>query len=173
MSEKPLSTVPRTRLVYLSPGEISEDEDRFQSRAAYPRDYRDHDLHDVDVYNPLFEGVISVWRDPDDKKIYVIKGHRRLHLAKRVQAPVVLVQFLDASTDADAFAKGVEIGIADWEGERGDKLLWAIESRRAAVDRALHTRWLDPDGESAKSLYRYYPDLGRRYSEYPKDYQDK
>ena len=89
MSEKPLSTVPRTRLVYLSPGEISEDEDRFQSRAAYPRDYRDHDLHDVDVYNPLFEGVISVWRDPDDKKIYVIKGHRRLHLAKRVQAPVV------------------------------------------------------------------------------------
>jgi hypothetical protein len=90
-----------------------------------------------------------------------------LHLAKRVQAPAVLVQFLDASTDADAFAQGVEIGIADWEVEHGDKLLWAIESRRAAVDCALHKRWLDPDGESAKSLYRFYPDLGRRYSSSP------
>lgn len=173
MSEKPLSTVTPNRFVFLPPGEISEDEDRFQSRAAYSRDYRDHDLDDVDVYNPLFGGVISVWRDPEDERIYVIKGHRRLHLAKRVQAPAVLVQFLDASTDADAFAQGVEIGIADWEVEHGDKLLWAIESRRAAVDCALHKRWLDPDGESAKSLYRFYPDLGRRYSSSPGDYKDK
>jgi hypothetical protein len=82
------------------------------------------------------------------------------------------VQFLDAPTDADAFAKGVELSLAQWAFERGDKLRWAIESRRAAVDRALHTRWLDPDGESANRLYKLYPDLGRRYSSFPEDHKE-
>ena len=161
------------QVVQLEPSEIFEDAERFQSRAAYPRDYRESDLDDVNAYNPLFAGVISVWRDPDDERIYVVKGHRRLRLAKRVRAPWVRARFLSALTDADAFAAGVELGIADWAGEGGDKMLWAIESRRAAVDRALHTRWLDPDSEPARRLYQYYPDLGRRYSESPEDYEGK
>ncbi len=132
----------------------------------------DQDLDGVEFYNSAFAGVISVWRDPDDAKLYVIDGHRRLRLAKRVQFPVVLVEFLEASTDADAFAKGVELSLAQWVLERGDKLRWAIESRRAAVERALHTRWLDPDGESANRLYKLYPDLRRRYSSFPEDHKD-
>jgi hypothetical protein len=132
----------------------------------------DQDLDGVEFYNSAVAGVISVWRDPDDAKLYVIDGHRRLRLAKRVQSPVVLVQFLEASTDADAFAKGVELSLAQWVLERGDKLRWAIESRRAAVERALHTRWLDPDGESANRLYKLYPDLGRRYSSFPEDHKE-
>ena len=162
----------RLQLEQIPPSEISEDLDRFQSRAAYPRDWMDQDLDDVELYNSDFAGVILVWRDPDDTKLYVIDGHRRLRLAKRVQSPAVLVQFLDASTDADTFAKGVELNLAQWAFERGDKLRWAIESRRAAVERALHTRWLDPDGESANRLYKFYPDLGRRYSSFPEDHKE-
>jgi hypothetical protein len=154
------------------PSELFEDPDRFQSRAAYPRDWMDQDLVEVELYNSDLAGVISVWRDPDDEKLYVIDGHRRLRLAKRVQSPTVLVQFLAASTDADAFAKGVELSLAQWAFERGDKLRWAIESRRAAVERALHTRWLDPDGDSANRLYKLYPDLGRRYSSFPEDHKE-
>jgi hypothetical protein len=167
-----MSAMTRQQLEQIPPSEISEDLDRFQSRAAYPRDWMDQDLNDVELYNSDFAGVISVWRDPDDGKLYVIDGHRRLRLAKRVQSPAILVQFLDASTDADAFAKGVELSLAQWAFERGDKLRWAIESRRAAVDRALHTRWLDPDGESANRLYKVYPDLGRRYSSFPEDHKE-
>lgn len=156
----------------LPPDQILEDPARFQSRAAYPRDWMDEDLDNVEFYNVDFAGVISVWRDPADEKLYVIDGHRRLRLAKRLQAPCIYVQFLEASSDADAFAKGVELSLGQWAFQRGDKLRWAIESRRAAVDRALHTRWLDPDGESANRLYEFYPDLGRRYSSFPDDHKE-
>jgi hypothetical protein len=167
-----MSDIQRHRVDELPPSQISEDPDRFQSRAAYPRDWMDGDLDDVEVYNVLYAGVISIWRDPDDEKLYVIDGHRRLRLAKRLKAPLIHVQILEASTDADAFARGVELSLGQWAFERGDKLRWAIESRRAAVDRALHKRWLDPDGESANRLYKFYPDLGRRYSSFPADFRE-
>jgi len=156
----------------LPPSQIAEDPARFQSRAAYPRDWTDQDLDDAKFYNLDFAGVISVWRDSADEKLYVIDGHRRLRLAKRLHSPLVHVQFLAASTDADAFGKGVELSLGQWAFQRGDKLVWAIASRRAAVERALHTRWLDVDGEAAVRLYEYYPDLGRRYSSFPQDYTE-
>src|ERR1039458_8593314 len=79
----------------LPPDQIAEDPARFQSRAAYPRDWMDQDLDSVEFYNVDFAGVISVWRDPEDEKLYVIDGHRRLRLAKRLQVPLVHVQFLE------------------------------------------------------------------------------
>jgi hypothetical protein len=167
-----LSMAEESRYEHLPPEMVLENLARFQSRAEYPRDPMDSDLSDVSVFDHDFAGLISVWADPDDKKIYVINGHRRLRLAKRLQVPVVYVQFLKAERDADAFAKGVEISLAQWAFEQGDKLLWAIASRRAAVERALYTRWLDVDGEAAARLYKYYPDLGRRYSSFPRDYTE-
>lgn len=103
----------------LPPDQIAEDPARFQSRAAYPRDWMDQDLDDVEFYNVDFAGVISVWRDPEDEKLYVIDGHRRLRLAKRLQAPSVHVQFLEASSDADAFARGVELSLGQWRSSAG------------------------------------------------------
>jgi hypothetical protein len=41
------------------------------------------------------------------------------------------------------------------------------------VERALHTGWLDVNGYRALQLYRdYYPDLGRRYCDWPEDEWD-
>lgn len=154
---------------YISPSEIGQDPDRFQSRAEYPIDARESDLSDVGGYVELFSDVLSVWRDPSNQALYVIDGHRRLQLAQRAGASKVYVQYLGASSEADAFAKGVLLNLAQWAFKRGDKLLWAIASRRAAVERALHTRWLDPDGQAATELYEYYPDLGRRYSSFPEN----
>src|ERR1039458_3256237 len=136
----PMSDAKRHRHEDLPPSEIAEDPARFQSRATYPRDWMDEDLDDVRFYNLDCAGVISVWRDPDDEKLYVIDGHRRLRLAKRLQSPLVHVQFLEASSDADAFAKGVELSLGQWAFQRGDRLRWAIESRRAAYDRTLPKR---------------------------------
>jgi hypothetical protein len=162
----------RSRLGKLPPETVLEDPARFQSRAEYPRDQMDSDLSDVKVFDDDCAGLISVWEDLDDQKLYVIDGHRRLRLAKRLHVPVVHVQFLKAERDADAFVRGVEISLAQWAFKRGDELLWAIASRRAAVERALHTRWLHPDGESANRLYKFYPDLGRRYSSFPNDHKE-
>jgi len=166
---KPLN--PAT-VFQLPPDMVSEDPARFQSRAEYPRDVMDGDLSDVKVFDTLFAGLISVWRDRDDQRLYVIDGHRRLRLAKRVQAPFIWMQMLEVPSDADAFARGVVLSVGQWAFERGDKLVWAIASRRAAVERALHTRWLDADGELAARLYEYYPDLGRRYSSFPGNYKE-
>jgi len=152
------------RLQELATDCIQADPDRFQARSEYPRDVRDWDLSDVSAFNHDFAGVMSVWREPETRIIYVVDGHRRLELARRTNTPTVIVQFLRARTDGEAFAKGVVISIAEWIDEDKDKATWACASRRAAVERALHTRWLDPGSEAACELYKYYPDLGRRYN---------
>jgi len=167
-----MSDAKRHRLEELPPSQISEDRDRFQSRAEYRRDGSDEDLDDVQLYDLHAAQVLSLWRDSDDERLYVIDGHRRLRLAKRLQIPVVLVQYLDEATASEAFAKGVELNLSQWAFERGDKLRWSIESRRAAVECALRTGWLDPDRASAIRLYKFYPDLGRRYSSFPADYRE-
>jgi hypothetical protein len=143
---------------------IQTDPDRFQARSEYPRDVRDSDLSDVSAFNQDFAGLISVWRDPETRAIYVVDGHRRLELARRTKTLSVWVQFLGARTDAEAFAKGVVISIAQWVFDDADKVTWACASRRAAVERALHSGWLDPRSEAACELCKYYPDLGRRYN---------
>jgi hypothetical protein len=72
--------------------------------------------------------------------------------------------FLTETTDAEAFAKGVVISVCQWIFDDEDKVTWACASRRAAVERALHSEWLDPSSEAARELCKYYPDLGRRYN---------
>ena len=129
-------------------------------------------MTDEEKYSDLYAGVLSVWWDPNQKTFYVIDGHRRLQLARRVGVAKILVQYVDAPTDAEAFAAGVLLNLANWAFERGDKLIQAAASRRAAVERALHTRWLNPDSEAAEELYEYYPDLGRRYSSWPERYKE-
>ncbi len=144
------------------------DPDRFQSRADYPRDARTSDLGDVLRYSPAAGGVLSVWQDRKNGRIYVVDGHRRLALAQRLNIEVVRVQFLNEESDSEAFACGVDLNLAAWAFEGGDNLTWALASRRGRVERALHSGWLDPDGVWAYRLYaNYYPDLGRRYSGYP------
>jgi hypothetical protein len=146
------------------PEMIFEDPGRFQSRAEFPRDWMDEDLSGVTVFNEDCASFISVWQDPDDEKWYVIDGHRRLQLAKRLHVPLVWVQFLTARDEAEAFARGVVLSLAQWVFDHGDELLWACASRRAAVERALYTGWLNPTSKAARDLYEYYPDLGRRYN---------
>ena len=133
------------RAIELATGCIQTDPDRFQARSEYPRDVRDYDLSDVSVFNPEFAGLIIVWRDPETQAIYVVDGHRRLELARRTNTPTVWVMFLTAATDAEAFARGVVISICQWIfSEDADRVTWACASRRAAVERALHSEWLDP-----------------------------
>jgi hypothetical protein len=71
--------------------DILSDPERFQSRAAYPRDARDTDFSDLTVFNDLFANVLSVWRDPRSREVYVVDGHRRLELARRTGTATVLV----------------------------------------------------------------------------------
>ena len=133
------------------------------------RDVAEDDvLEGAATYIQALAGFISVWEDPADGRIYVVDGHRRLRLAKRLSVALVYVQFLEVECEADAFAYGVILNAAQWAFEPDDKFLWALASRRAAVEQALHSGWLDAHGTLALRLYRhYYPDLGRRYCSWP------
>ena len=152
----------RSEVCQLAVAQILSDPERFQSRAQYPRDVTDGDLSDVRTFNPVFAECLHAWRDHASEQVYVIDGHARLDLARRTGVETVLVKFIAAETDAEAFATGVLLNIAQWALEK-DKVIWAAASRRAAVERAFHTGWLNPRTDAARKLFEFYPDLERRY----------
>ena len=44
-------------------------------------------ISDTELWNTEFEGVIEVWKDPEDGKTYVVNGHNRLAKAKQLGSP--------------------------------------------------------------------------------------
>jgi hypothetical protein len=52
-------------------------------------------LLDVHVFQPMFAGIISVWFSPD-RRFWLVDGHQRLGLAKRLGITRLNVQVLDS-----------------------------------------------------------------------------
>ncbi len=55
----------------------------------------------AEYWDPVLAGFIDVWRDPQDGKLYVVNGHHRYDLARRlleagVDIPAIQVRLLDA-----------------------------------------------------------------------------
>ena len=50
----------KPQILHLPPATVSEDPARFQSRAEYPRDARDSDLTDVEVFNYAWDRKIVI-----------------------------------------------------------------------------------------------------------------
>lgn len=69
------------------------------------------DLRAVSRWNPDLAGVLSVWRDPADGVVFVVDGHHRAGLARRLQVPSLAVRFLEASSDREARIIGATINI--------------------------------------------------------------
>jgi len=155
---------PNIRVQQLAVGCIHTDPDHFQSRSALLQDGSDDDLSAVTVFNADFAGLISVWRDPSDGRIYLVDGHRRLDLARRTGTLRVVVQFLSCSTAAEAFGKGILINIAKWVFESGVKVERACACRHQALEKAFAERRLDPASKVAEELFEYFPDLKAKYS---------
>ncbi len=105
----------------LDPASIAVDPARFQFKLKTdPTTGTGRELSDVQAFNPELAGVIAVWRDPADKKVYVVNGHHRLELAKRSGAKKILTRFLQAKTPEEARAKGALINIAEGRGTAVD-----------------------------------------------------
>ena len=77
-------------------------------------------LKETKVWNPDLAGIISVWRDPADGKTYVVNGHHRYELAKRLGVKAVTVRHVVAPTAKAARAIGAEQNIADGRGTAMD-----------------------------------------------------
>ena len=100
----------------LSPDEIEFDPARFQYKIkATATTGEVGSLSGVKKWDPNLAGVISVWQDADGKT-YVVNGHNRLALARRLGAEAVTVRYLDAPTAKDARAIGAMQNIAEGAG---------------------------------------------------------
>ena len=77
-------------------------------------------LKEIKVFNPDLAGVISVWRDPADGKTYVVNGHHRYELAKRLGVKTVTVRHIVASSAKNARAIGALQNIAEGRGTAVD-----------------------------------------------------
>jgi hypothetical protein len=114
------STEPGT-VREMKPGEIGFDPWRFQYKInATATTGEVGSLSGVRKWDPNLSGVMSVWKDPGDGKVYVVNGHNRLALANRLGAEAVTVRFLNAATATEARAIGALQNIAEGAGSPMD-----------------------------------------------------
>ena len=114
------STEPGT-VREMKPGEIGFDPSRFQYKInATATTGEVGSLSGIRKWDANLSGVMSVWKDPGDGKVYVINGHNRLALANRLGAEAVTVRFLNAATATEARAIGALQNIAEGAGSPMD-----------------------------------------------------
>ena len=104
----------------MAPDGIEVDAERFQYKLGASAKGEVGSLSGVQKWDPNLAGVISVWQDPADGKTYVINGHNRLALAKRLGAEEVTVRYLDAKNAKEARAIGAMQNIAEGQGKETD-----------------------------------------------------
>ncbi len=95
---------------------LSIDAKRFQFKRGLGEKGVSGLLRDVDVWDPNRAGVIAVWKDPADGKTYVVNGHHRYALARRLAVKEVNIIEIDAPTADKARAVGAMINIAEGRG---------------------------------------------------------
>lgn len=104
-------------VVRMNPKDIYADPGRFQFKAdTGGKAGVGDELKKVKKWDPEAGSVLMVWLDPVDGKTYVINGHHRLDLAKRLDVPGVDVRFTDAQTAGEARARGALMNIREGRG---------------------------------------------------------
>lgn len=110
---------PPAGIVRMKLADIGFDPKRFQFRSVGESGITD-ELKDVKVWNDKLGGVISLWIDPADGKPYIVNGHHRYELAKRLGVDELNVQFVEAADVKAARAEGAFINIAEGRGTATD-----------------------------------------------------
>ena len=77
-------------------------------------------LHGIRHWDPELGGILQAWKDPENGKAFVVNGHHRLALAKKLGAKKVAVRFIDAKDHVEARAKGALTNIAEGRGTSTD-----------------------------------------------------
>jgi 2'-5' RNA ligase len=91
-------------------------------------------LKETKVWNPDLAGMVSVWRDLSDGKTYVVNGHHRYELAKRLGVKTLVVRHIVAPTANAARAIGAEQNIADGRGTALDAAKFFRDSAITPAD---------------------------------------
>lgn len=113
---------PKSRDVFTVPvGSIKTDAKRFQYKVKdIDADGVTQELKSVGKWNPELAGALLVWRDPETGIDYVVNGHHRHDLAKRLGADTINVRYIDAKNALQARARGALANIAEGRGSSID-----------------------------------------------------
>lgn len=118
----PRLRVPRD--VYeVRPTDMEANPQRFQYKAAEISDQASgvsDELKQIQKWDRNLAGVLLGWIDPADGKLYVVNGHHRLELAKRLGVDNLLVRVINVSSDKAARLVGALTNIAEGRGSAID-----------------------------------------------------
>jgi hypothetical protein len=95
-------------------------------------------LKEAKIFNPDLAGTISVWKDPADGKTYVVNGHHRYELAKRLGQKEIAVRHIVAKGAVEARAIGAQQNIAEGRGTPVDAAKFFRDSGVTPADLERH-----------------------------------
>ena len=106
--------LPKSQSVFeMHPSEIKIDAGMFQFKRLAGKDGNVGSLTGVKVFDPNLAGILLCWRDPSNGSIYVVNGHNRLILARKLNQPLVALKLLQAGTAKEARFIGGLANIAE------------------------------------------------------------
>ena len=105
---------------WIKPSDISLDPVRFQfKQEGVGQKGVTGQFKDVTEWDPDLAGIVHVWQDPSDGKVYAVNGHHRVELAQRLgsdKVPLMQTRLIDAKDAREARAKGAFFNIAEGNG---------------------------------------------------------
>ncbi|MFY7887054.1 MAG: hypothetical protein ACOVOV_19635 [Dolichospermum sp.] len=97
--------------------ELNLDPKRFQYKLVHNSTGATGSLSGIDSWNVYLSGIVLVWEDPMDSKIYIVNGHNRVTLAKKLgTVEKILCRFIDAQNHIEARLTGALANIAEGQG---------------------------------------------------------
>lgn len=104
----------------VDPKKLNLDPKRFQYKIVSGATGESGSLTDVKKWDSNIAGVQLAWHDPADDKTYVINGHNRTNLAKKLGVESVTTRFIKAKDAKEARAIGAVTNIAENSGNSLD-----------------------------------------------------
>ncbi|WP_333232643.1 hypothetical protein, partial [Microcoleus sp. Pol12B5] len=125
----------------VDPSSIGVDPKRFQYKiiGELTKTGSVGSLGGVKKWDENLAGIIQVWEDPADKQVYVVNGHNRLDLAKKLGAEQVTIRYLQANSAKEARGIGALTNIAEGRGT-------ALDAAKFFRDSGLNKDDLDAKG---------------------------
>lgn len=100
----------------VDPKNLNLDPKRFQYKLVSGSTGESGSLTGVRKWDSNLAGVQLAWHDPADDKTYVINGHNRTNLAKKLGVDSVTTRFINAKNAKEARSTGAIVNIAEGNG---------------------------------------------------------
>ncbi len=113
--------------------ELNADPARFQYKGGTNEQGVTNALKEQNSYDQNKGGVLLVWKDPANGRVYVVNGHHRFELAQRAGEENVLVRMIDAPDAEAAKVIGAETNISEGHGSIVDAARFFKSARISTV----------------------------------------